>query len=211
MASNGDAIPEYSGTTMAGSAVRGDLYKSWSLFLITNYNWLERQNDGILRDLYEEFQTFGISIGHDDLAVWFWRRPPQPNELYRDVLDIDRSIAICKSLRLKPKDGPFIIVTSTYPGRCLTGDAKSFPKNTDGMLIICLGQTDAETSRRFLHKLSDKITSEGLASASFSSDAYANELRRVFKEMSNMIDFAISAISLEYDDGSLVLKANMKR
>ena len=49
-------------------------YKSWSLFLVTNPEWLLAQSDSKLDSLYEQFNAFGDSIGDDNLAVWFWSK-----------------------------------------------------------------------------------------------------------------------------------------
>src|SRR5262249_40858281 len=47
-------------------------FKTWSIFLITNQQWLLRETSGRLERLYENFTIFGNAIGPENLAVWFW-------------------------------------------------------------------------------------------------------------------------------------------
>src|SRR6266850_2591568 len=49
-------------------------YKTWSLFLVCNPRWLASDKTHELYDLYSQFESFGDSIGPDNLAVWFWKR-----------------------------------------------------------------------------------------------------------------------------------------
>jgi hypothetical protein len=84
-------------------------YKTWSLFLITNPEWLLDQSSDKLGTLYKQFNAFGKAIGPDNLAVWFWSEEPRDNQLYKAV-DVTRSVAFCRRLKLKPSDGPYVLV-----------------------------------------------------------------------------------------------------
>ncbi len=67
-------------------------YRTWSLFLVCNSEWLLPASNQRLKDLYDQFQAFGTAIGPDHLAVWFWKGKPNPSSprLAAD-LDVDRS------------------------------------------------------------------------------------------------------------------------
>jgi len=72
-------------------------YKSWSLFLISSPEWLLRQSDDKLHQLYENFRVFGNAIGSDNVAMWFWsRKIITASDDFREVVDVPRSIAFCK-------------------------------------------------------------------------------------------------------------------
>src|SRR5256885_3551036 len=45
-------------------------YKTWSLFLVSNPEWLLHQNKERLNELYERFRVFGDAIGSENEAVW---------------------------------------------------------------------------------------------------------------------------------------------
>src|SRR3981081_1452944 len=48
-------------------------FKTYSLFLVCNPQWLDpAKNTGLLQ-LYRQFQNFGRAIGDDQLRVWFWK------------------------------------------------------------------------------------------------------------------------------------------
>src|SRR5262245_29698848 len=49
-------------------------YKTWSLFLICNPNWVQPDKSRDLENLYWRFRAFGDAIGPDNLAVWFWTK-----------------------------------------------------------------------------------------------------------------------------------------
>ena len=48
-------------------------FKTWSLFLVTNQDWLVPVNASRLQELYDRSQAFGRTIGADHAAVWFWK------------------------------------------------------------------------------------------------------------------------------------------
>jgi len=52
-------------------------YKTWSLFLICNPRWMADDKTQDLTQLHKAFQAFGNTIGHDNLAVWFWKHQYQ--------------------------------------------------------------------------------------------------------------------------------------
>jgi hypothetical protein len=47
-------------------------YKTWSLFLVNNPQWVVAESNDKVRKLYDQFQAFGRAIGRDNVAVWFW-------------------------------------------------------------------------------------------------------------------------------------------
>src|SRR6266581_8603865 len=49
-----------------------DPYKTWSLFLINNPQWVVAESNDKVKRLYDQFQAFGRAIGRYNVAVWFW-------------------------------------------------------------------------------------------------------------------------------------------
>ena len=56
-------------------------FKSWSIFLVCNPDWVSPEKSGDLANLYRRFKSFGDAIGRDNLAVWFWKRQAPLNNL----------------------------------------------------------------------------------------------------------------------------------
>jgi hypothetical protein len=111
-------------------------YKSWSLFLVCNPEWLMPAKDQDLAGLYSWFKRFGDAIGRDNLAVWFWnRRAPLHDPKLAEYVDVARSAEFCRELKLRPSEGPFLVITSTYPS------LESFPGERDRAVFPLGGRT----------------------------------------------------------------------
>jgi hypothetical protein len=104
--------------------------------------------------LYHRSQAFGRVIGEDHLAVWFWAKTVTHNggEAMADGVDVERAIAICKRLGLKPSGGPYLLFTTTYPDERVALTDYS---------VIELG-SKAEDSVRILNRLEDQLVTEGV-------------------------------------------------
>jgi hypothetical protein len=92
-------------------------FKTWSLFLVCGQDWANaNSNNGFdLYHLYKEFGRFGQAIGDDNLAVWFWKRKQVVDTKLASNIDIQRSDRFCTAFKLDPAQGPYLVVTSTYP------------------------------------------------------------------------------------------------
>lgn len=93
-------------------------YKSWSLFLVCNPEWLSAERGGDLEQLYYQFINFGRAIGDDHDAVWFWRSAvslPNPGPGLGAKVDVERSAKFCKAFNIKPSSSPSVLITDTYP------------------------------------------------------------------------------------------------
>ena len=67
-------------------------YKSWSLFLVCNADWVQPEKSADLGSLYWRFRSFGDAIGRDNLAVWFWKRKGQiPDPKLSENVDVAKS------------------------------------------------------------------------------------------------------------------------
>jgi hypothetical protein len=137
-------------------------YKTYSLFLICNPQWLEHRqgdkNSDQLNQLYQQFHTFGRTIGSDNVAVWFWISGPATTGTDPRVEDpdVERSVRFCQAWHLKPSAGPHIVVTTTYP---VEADLSSgIPKDS---AVFELGNMESKEISKLLAKLTDELVEKG--------------------------------------------------
>ena len=128
-------------------------YQSWSLFLICTPDWVRPEKSADLANLFGRFEAFGAAIGRDNAAVWFWKeRKPLRDERLAENVDVGRSADYCKTLRLRPSEGPFLVVTTAYP------ELDAFPKER---AVFTLGALDPAALARLLNQLTDQLLIEG--------------------------------------------------
>jgi hypothetical protein len=175
-------------------------YKSWSLFLISSPEWLLRQTKEKMNALYEQFGIFGNAIGDENLAVWFWSEPTLSGEDQR-VVDVPRSVAICKRLKLKPSEGPYVVVMTEYPGQCVLTNPDSFPKDSAPRLVIKLNGNDAASTAHLLGDLAEKLLTENLSKLQSKSDDYWNGWRNVFTKVSTLVIGLSSKVTVAFNTG----------
>jgi hypothetical protein len=133
-------------------------FKTWSIFLVCNPKWLDTAAKGDqptdLFQLYRQFQSFGRTIGDDNVAVWFWKSTTfqiQTTSLVKNV-DVERSVRFCKAWRLAPSTTPTVVVTSTYPDEANLGIGR--PGNS---AVYELGNMKPQDISTLLGKLADKL------------------------------------------------------
>jgi hypothetical protein len=135
-------------------------YKTYSLFLVCNPQWLDQDRSADLHNLYLRFQNFGRAIGDDHLAVWFWKSEGRTSngELAQDV-DVERSVRFCQAWKLKPSEGPHVVVTSTYPKE--SDRSSGSPKD---IAVYALGSMVPKDISALLAKLTDDLVANGRVS-----------------------------------------------
>jgi hypothetical protein len=177
-------------------------YKSWSLFLISSPEWLLSQSKEQLKALHDKFQVFGNAIGPENVAVWFWSEAIRwdSNEI---TVDVPRSVKICKSLKLKPSDGPYVVVMTKYPGQCVLSKPDSFPENTTPPLVIKLNGNGAGSTTHLLGDLADKLLTENLSQLQSKPDDYWNGWRNVFTKLSTFAVGLSSKVTVDLNTGPM--------
>jgi len=123
-----------------------DGYRSWSLFLVCNPGWIAQNGDKGIDDLYAKFQAFGDSIGDDNIAIWFWKK--RSNRLTVENTDVERSARYCRKYRLKPSEGPHILVTKQHPDG---------PVPDNDKVVVKFNGLNAQKSADALAKLADGL------------------------------------------------------
>ena len=135
-------------------------FKTYSLFLVCNPSWVQPRGmiDPQTEFLYRSFLNFGHAIGDDNLAVWFWLSPEGAKTTHPTAanIDVERSARFCQAWRLKPSEGPHLVITSTFPKE---GDLKSgLPKNS---AVFALGNMTDDQISQLLSKLTDHLLLTG--------------------------------------------------
>ncbi len=177
-----------------------DSYKTWSLFLVCNPDWVAPENSAGLLNLYRRFTSFGDAIGRDNLAVWFWKhRLPVSDPRLAENVDIARSAEFCRALGIAPSRGPYLVVTTAYP------DVAAFPKER---AIFQLGELQYADLAKLLNKLTDQLLLQGQVDAAAAPSIGAAQpkpslwIRLLEGARQSMIGFGC-AVKLQIDTGLL--------
>jgi len=104
--------PSYSADTsydLGSSTILPTGYDSYALMVFCGLEWLKEYKLQDIKEFYADFKNFGESIGHNNLAVWFWTD--------KSIFQVDTKTGQdwCTALNLNPNASPYIIVTSFYP------------------------------------------------------------------------------------------------
>lgn len=136
-------------------------YKTWSLFLVCNPDWVAPEKSAELANLYRRFRSFGAAIGRENLAVWFWqRRMPVNDPRLAENVDVARSAEYCRVLGRAPSRGPHLVVTMEYP------DLAAFPRER---AIFELGGLPPADIAKLLNALTDQLLLQGKVDAAMSA------------------------------------------
>ena len=96
-----------------------DHYKSWSLFLICSAEWARPQGAEQLEALYRQFLSFGEAIGQDHWLCG--SRKPARREAVHRHRSTSCAARLRENLKLPPGEGPYVLLTSRYPGSAMSG------------------------------------------------------------------------------------------
>jgi hypothetical protein len=132
-------------------------YKSYSLFLLCDPQWLQANKQQDLRSLYSRFSVFGDAIGDKNAAIWFWKGyvPRSLSQILPANVDVDRNMKFCSAWHLTPDQAPYIVVTSQYPDE---DHLASIPSGNRA--IFALGQMKQKEIETLLAGLSAGIKNE---------------------------------------------------
>ena len=133
-------------------------FKTYTLFLVCNPNWLAPEENQNLYNLYMGFESFGRAIGDDNLAVWFWKSGERHSSVrpFASFVDVERSVRFCQAWKLKPTSGPHIVFLSTYPDE--NHLSSGLPKQS---AVFALGAMKQSQISDLLGKLTDQLVLTG--------------------------------------------------
>jgi hypothetical protein len=129
-------------------------FKTWSLFLLTDADWLVPENAQRLQQLYDRSKLFGRIIGEKHAAVWFWKRDMSlTNPALAENVDVERAVAYAKILGRKPSEGPYLVFTTTYPDELTAPSAYQ---------VITLQGRSAKDIDLLLDELGNQLVMDGV-------------------------------------------------
>jgi len=132
-------------------------FKTYSLFLVCNPQWLVPEKSIGLYQLYQQFENFGRTIGDDNAAVWFWKSKRSAHDpALAENVDVERSVHFCQAWKLKPSEGPHLVVTTIYPDE--SGLSSGLPK---GSAVYGLGNMSSKEISDLLVQLTDQLVAKG--------------------------------------------------
>jgi hypothetical protein len=133
-------------------------FKTYSLFLVCNPQWLDPAKNAGLLQLYRQFQSFGRAIGDDHAAVWFWKSDSYEHSDagLAQIVDVERSVRFCQAWKLIPSEGPHLVITSTYPDEAHL--STGLPKDS---AVYKLGDMAPRDISALLAKLTDELIASG--------------------------------------------------
>jgi hypothetical protein len=196
-----DLAPQQRVEILVTGPIPQDRYQSWSLFLISNQDWLLPENHDKLKELIIRYKNFGDSTGPYHAAVWFCKG--------KDLFDIDieRANLFCKKYGLRPSNGPYVIFTTEYPGE---GIAQEYPNGFNALKKnyskIKLNDLSPSIISDFLNELTDKIISNHLSDSTVGTSSFWNKLKQSFESMSDSLAKFGNKISLTIKAGPIEAK-----
>src|ERR1700722_2641216 len=132
-------------------------FKTYSLFLVCKPQWLVPEKSIGLYQLYQQFENFGRTIGNDNAAVWFWKSKRSAHDpALAENVDVERSVRFCQAWKLKPSEGPHLVVTTIYPDESAL--SSGLPK---GSAVYGLGNMSSKEISDLLVKLTDELVEKG--------------------------------------------------
>lgn len=172
-------------------------YKSWSLFLVCNPRWVMPDSSDVspeggsdLRSLYLQFQAFGRTLGPKHVAVWFWSENVQsegvPREIYTTV-DVKRSAAFCAHLDLPPSEGPYVVVTTEYPGAAQLSEYPDTFGELENRYVLALNGMGAREAMEVLKDLANQIREDQLSETELGSEGYWRRWRQIFETLQSSL------------------------
>jgi len=173
-------------------------YVTQSIFVICNPQWILSERAADLLALHADFTAFGRTIGQDNAAIWFWKRLPDPGAGLADDLDVERSAEICARLRLRPSEGPHIVVTSRW--------------DRDHM-VLALGGLQASQISQVLARLADRLVAGDIEDADVQSEIWwqtwkgaADQALRALAQLAGAVKLTIDTkfFKVEVDGSKLV-------
>jgi hypothetical protein len=136
-------------------AIPRNQYKTWSLFLVCNPEWLGPEKAPDLYSLYQQFGAFGRAIGDDHLAVWFWKsRIIENDPKIADKVDVERSVRFCRKFQLQPSSSPYVFITTSYPDESRLVIPKDYA-------FFELAKMKSADISKLLTKLTDELVLKG--------------------------------------------------
>lgn len=173
-------------------------FKSWSLFLMCNPEWLLKKQEAALHKVFEAYLAFAMTTGRDHAAVWFVKPKPSKKSVLwgnPENIDVDRSVYYCQRFRLTSTEGPHILVTTTHPDRLMLDLSASLTQG-DAFVLLALGGSEPDDVIRLLGILNNQVLSAQLSQVEIDKAQYWQLWVRILERGCRLFDnvkFTVSA------------------
>jgi hypothetical protein len=182
-------------------------YKTWSLFLINNPQWVVAQNNTKIKQLYDQFEAFGKAIGRNHVAVWFWSQNIWEDSSYYKAVDVIRSEEFCEKLQLAPSGGPYVLITADFPGTGLINDSSTFlPTKLQNYSILSLNNKSASEIMDVLSRAADKIVENRISALNASSADYWSSWQRAFEAIREFLSNRQMTVTIKTPTSEIQVK-----
>lgn len=179
-------------------------YQTYSIFLISNPDWLLPESEEKLVKLYDRFKAFGDAIGRDHLAVWFF--VDQSHGDLRFNTDVMRSSAFCSKLKLPPSKSPYVVVTDEYPGAGLLEDYPNTFNELKNYSILELNTATASEITSLLANLADQLLINGLPDTNPKTENFWRTFQKSYETARGKIISFSKGISLTINTAFFKIK-----
>src|SRR3989442_41902 len=145
--------------------------KSWSVFLVCDPAWLKREAVDDLIRLYNAYLSVVVAANENHVPLWPFR-DEEPRRA--SAIDPSKGRQSCDALKLEPRDGPFVIVTTTPPDSI----APSTPRVSLGF-----GDRRADEITTALMALSERVIDERPSRVAAGSTEWWRTWKRISRWM----------------------------
>jgi hypothetical protein len=196
------AIPQASPSTQNSNAHDPNsqrTYKTWSIFIICNPDWIRAASAQRVDTLLDQFKAFGTAIGPDNLAIWFSKkgRVGQP-----DKIDFDRSALYCSKLKLDPLKSPYVLLTTQFPGAGLPDQyPDTFPATLGNHFLLSLNEASLDETNRLLGALTNQIITSDLSQLTVNSNEYWSSMENNYISVRDKIGSFVKQITVTFELG----------
>jgi hypothetical protein len=169
-------------------AIPKDGYKSWSLFLVCNPEWILANGDDGIGKLFRAYKAFGKAIGPKNLAVWF--SDPPGEAATTENTDIERMSTYCQKFGLLPSHTPQVVTVTKYPD----------DPDLGGMIVANLNG-NAENSARVLTDLTDELLKTGLNQTELQTSDWGHRVAGVASSVLSSASCYLNKVSISIKTG----------
>ena len=108
---------------------------------------------------------------------------------------------------MAPSNGPYILVTTEYPGAGLINDSSTFlPAKLKSYYIISLNNKSADEVMRLLSRVADKITAARLPDLNSNSEDYWQSWQRAFETVRDFLSSRQMTVSIKTPFSEVTIK-----
>ena len=166
----------------------GTAYKSWSLFLVCNPEWVNNIRSNEIPYLRKNFMSFATAIGQHNLAVWFRSNETNVGEIN---IDFDACATLCEAYHLDPAKSPHILVTTKHPKEILAQDG------TVSYTAISLANLNTNQTLKLLKGITYDVQKQRISQRDVDSEIYWRSWLSTMDDLTSTIGNIINQVTIK--------------